>query len=74
MLVWYCDKLFKMRLLSVFLGLSVASSSFGLEGPHVWRRDNISTAPTEVDRKTAVEPKRFIVEFTQVSSQCLLTS
>ncbi|EHL00982.1 putative Minor extracellular protease vpr [Glarea lozoyensis 74030] len=48
-----------MRFSNFLLVLSIAGSSIAANG----RRDDKSPPPTEVDRKTAVQPKRFIVEF-----------
>jgi hypothetical protein len=53
-----------MRFSNFLLVLSVAGSSIAANDPLARRDDN---APA-VDDKTAVEAKRFIVEFTPVST------
>lgn len=55
----------KMRFTWFILGLSFASSTIASH-KHILRRDD-DAAPTEADIKTAEAPKRFIVEFAEVS-------
>jgi hypothetical protein len=59
-----------MRFSNFLLALSVLGSSIAANNPFA-RRDGSSVddkTPTAVDEKTAVEAKRFIVEFAQVST------
>lgn len=54
-----------MRFTWFILGLSIAGSTIASH-KHIMRRDD-DAAPTEADIKTAEAPKRFIVEFAEVS-------
>jgi len=58
-----------MLLKNILLALSIAGSSFARHSPNVRRDDDL--APTEADKKTALEPRRFIVEFSEVSNLVL---
>ncbi|KAH8586559.1 putative minor extracellular protease vpr [Bisporella sp. PMI_857] len=53
-----------MRFSTLLVGLSVVGSSLAVHSRSHVRRDD-DTVPTETDIKTAVEAKRFIVEFSE---------